>query len=88
MATMKLVSKRDISYDALLKEVHQGRHEQLASCSSVKYGFAELYRIGKAEYLIVVARIASLLPDLWIGGKQATGTEWRKLCKTIAGGVP
>lgn len=88
---MKVIDPSVPDHKFLLKDIQSGKYQHLASCSSLGWGFAELYQIGygrNEEYLILnyPARQETRYPyaRLYIGGKQEAGRTWRALCKEIA----
>lgn len=81
---MKQISPIDISHNAIMQDIQKGRLKQIASCSSVGWGMAELFRFGKTEYVLMAMRVGDIAPGLWFGEKQETRRTWRALCKVIA----
>ena len=91
---MRWIPAGEPDHEFILQDIRRGKYEQLASTSSVKWGYADLYRFPTKtlEYVIVTfrARQETRYPyaNVYVGGKQETGRTWRALCKTIAAGMP
>jgi hypothetical protein len=88
---MKRIPQGEPSYDAILKSMRKGQFQQLASASSLKYGYAELVQIGygkSEEYAIVAHRVGDEMPGVWYGGRAETKKTWHVLAKHIAMTAP
>jgi len=88
---MKQIPQAEPSYDAILKSVRKGQLQQVASASSLKYGYAELFQIGygkSEEYAIVVHRIGDTMPMVWYGGRAESKKTWHTLAKHVAMTAP
>ena len=91
---MKWITPGNQDYEFMLKDIRAGKYQQLASVSSIKWGWADLYRFPtKAPEFVIVtmrARQETRYPyaNIYIGGKQETGKTWRALCRTIGAGMP
>lgn len=91
---MKWVQPGEPDHEFIMKDIRRGKYEQLASVSSIKWGWADLYRFPtKAlEYVIVTMRALQdtryPYANVYVGGRQETARTWRALCKQIASTAP